>query len=211
MQNTLAKNSQGKQQESRELKEILQREKQEENQLRREIEENDVVKLLREEIEQVKIENGHLKRQRDEYFNQSQVANERRIALEKKVYDSELVIMNLQLISASTGASVDSLHADFNKMQQERDNLLRKVEELRIQKENMHCGSCTTSNSTFSLQELQQATQNFNESFKIGESGFGPVYKGSLRQTMVAIKLLASQSLQNISKFQQEVNLMYRN
>ncbi|XP_078174278.1 U-box domain-containing protein 70-like [Carex rostrata] len=116
--------------------------------------------------------------------------------------------MNWQLLSASTSNSVESLHADLNKTQQERDNLLRKVAELRMQKENIGSGSCTALNSEFSWQELQQATENFSESLKIGEGGFGPVYKGSLRQTMVAIKLLHSQSLQGITQFQQEITIL---
>jgi chromosome segregation ATPase len=198
LQIKLANKLEHKEQEIKELKEILQMEKQENDQLRQEIEDNE--KLVSEEIEQIKIENDLLKSQRDEYFNQIQVANERRFALEKQVSDFELVTKDLKVISASSGDHIDSLQAEISNLQQERNTLVGKVEELSIS---------TVPNSEFSLQELLQATQNFSESLKIGEGGFGPVYKGSLHQTTVAVKLLHSQSLQGISQFQQEVNFIY--
>ena len=48
----------------------------------------------------------------------------------------------------------------------------------------------------FNIQELAEATNNFdkvsvkNGGCKLGEGGFGPVYKGRLRHTEVAIKIL---------------------
>lgn len=57
--------------------------------------------------------------------------------------------------------------------------------------------------SEFSLWELRQATRNFSDATKVGEAGFGCVYRGVLRNTAVAIKMLHSQSS---SQFQQEVN-----
>jgi hypothetical protein len=40
---------------------------------------------------------------------------------------------------------------------------------------------------------------------KIGEGGLGRVYRGSLRNTTVAIKMLRSHNLQGQSQFRQEV------
>jgi len=62
-----------------------------------------------------------------------------------------------------------------------------------------------TWNTEFSLSELQLATQNFSDTMKIGEGGFGRVYRGSLRNTTVAIKMLRSHNLQGQSQFRQEV------
>ncbi|KAK2352003.1 putative leucine-rich repeat receptor serine/threonine-protein kinase [Trifolium repens] len=49
----------------------------------------------------------------------------------------------------------------------------------------------------FTLRQIKSATNNFDESFKIGEGGFGPVYKGVLSDgAIVAIKQLSSKSTQ---------------
>lgn len=55
----------------------------------------------------------------------------------------------------------------------------------------------------FSLSELREATNNFNRMLKLGEGGFGSVYKGSIKPPdgqgepiIVAIKKLNTQGLQ---------------
>lgn len=40
----------------------------------------------------------------------------------------------------------------------------------------------------FTMAELGQATRHFSESSLIGHGSFGPIYKGLLRDTVVAIK-----------------------
>ncbi|KAG8382456.1 hypothetical protein BUALT_Bualt05G0079100 [Buddleja alternifolia] len=56
----------------------------------------------------------------------------------------------------------------------------------------------------FSLSQLREATNNFNRLLKIGEGGFGSVYKGSINiqhsqhPTIVAIKKLNTQGLQPV-------------
>ena len=42
----------------------------------------------------------------------------------------------------------------------------------------------------FKYVQLKNATENFDEKCKLGEGGFGPVYKGILLYTTVAIKRL---------------------
>ncbi|KAK0580235.1 hypothetical protein LWI29_038370 [Acer saccharum] len=50
---------------------------------------------------------------------------------------------------------------------------------------------------TFSFRQLKAATNNFNSANKIGEGGFGSVYKGQLSDgTVIAVKQLSSKSRQ---------------
>jgi serine/threonine protein kinase len=45
----------------------------------------------------------------------------------------------------------------------------------------------------------------FSEKLKIGEGGYGPVYKCDLDHTPVAVKVLSPDAAQGKSQFQQEV------
>ncbi|AET02524.2 salt stress response/antifungal domain protein [Medicago truncatula] len=59
---------------------------------------------------------------------------------------------------------------------------------------------------TIPLTVIQQATNNFSESSKLGEGGFGPVYKGTLPNgTEVAVKRHAEMSGQGLEEFKNEV------
>ncbi|XP_031377448.1 cold-responsive protein kinase 1-like isoform X1 [Punica granatum] len=55
-------------------------------------------------------------------------------------------------------------------------------------------------------QELCRATDNFSPDNKIGEGGFGSVYKGVLRDgTLAAIKVLSAESKQGVREFLTEI------
>ncbi|KAH1079403.1 hypothetical protein AAZX31_19G231400 [Glycine max] len=61
----------------------------------------------------------------------------------------------------------------------------------------------------FSLQEIKQATKNFDEANVIGVGGFGKVYKGVIDNGMkVAIKRSNPQSEQGVNEFQTEIEML---
>ncbi|GLJ22409.1 hypothetical protein SUGI_0421850 [Cryptomeria japonica] len=61
----------------------------------------------------------------------------------------------------------------------------------------------------FSLEELAESTQNFDESKKLGVGGFGAVYKGTTREGKeIAVKKLSARSTQGKEEFMNEVKLM---
>ncbi|OMO91246.1 hypothetical protein COLO4_18504 [Corchorus olitorius] len=60
----------------------------------------------------------------------------------------------------------------------------------------------------FSLADVQTATCNFSESFKIGKGGHGCVYKGEMLGRTVAIKKLYPHNMQGQSEFQQEAQVL---
>uniref|UniRef100_A0A453QDV2 Cysteine-rich receptor-like protein kinase 10 n=1 Tax=Aegilops tauschii subsp. strangulata TaxID=200361 RepID=A0A453QDV2_AEGTS len=63
--------------------------------------------------------------------------------------------------------------------------------------------------SFFEFDQIQEATGNFSEENKLGEGGFGPVYKGHFVQGMeIAVKRLASHSGQGLVEFKNEVQLI---
>jgi len=62
----------------------------------------------------------------------------------------------------------------------------------------------------YSIEEIKFATDFFSESLKIGEGGYGPVYKGSLDHTTVAIKVLQTDTAQGRDEFQREIEILSR-
>ncbi|XP_020092570.1 putative serine/threonine-protein kinase isoform X1 [Ananas comosus] len=59
----------------------------------------------------------------------------------------------------------------------------------------------------FSYKELNSATENFSPGNKIGQGGFGSVYKGKLKNgSVVAIKVLSSESKQGTREFLNELS-----
>ncbi|GMH25622.1 hypothetical protein Nepgr_027465 [Nepenthes gracilis] len=63
--------------------------------------------------------------------------------------------------------------------------------------------------SYFSLRQIKAATDDFSPINKIGEGGFGPVYKGVLADgKIIAIKQLSSKSKQGNREFVNEIGLI---
>ncbi|XVE71429.1 hypothetical protein DITRI_Ditri10aG0149300 [Diplodiscus trichospermus] len=60
----------------------------------------------------------------------------------------------------------------------------------------------------YSIEEIEAATEFFSEALKIGEGGYGPVYRARLDHTPVAIKVLRPDAAQGRSQFQQEVEVL---
>ncbi|KAE9588115.1 putative protein kinase RLK-Pelle-RLCK-IXb family [Lupinus albus] len=60
----------------------------------------------------------------------------------------------------------------------------------------------------YSIEEIEVATNCFDKALKLGEGGYGPVFKGVLDNTVVAIKALRSNINQGDRQFQQEVEVL---
>ncbi|XP_073268145.1 cold-responsive protein kinase 1 isoform X1 [Populus alba] len=61
----------------------------------------------------------------------------------------------------------------------------------------------------YTHRELQRATDNFNSANKVGEGGFGSVYKGILKDgTVAAIKVLSAESRQGLREFLTEIKVI---
>ncbi|KAG5254847.1 LRR receptor serine/threonine-protein kinase [Salix suchowensis] len=61
----------------------------------------------------------------------------------------------------------------------------------------------------FSLRQIKHATNNFDPANKIGEGGFGPVYKGILSDgSVIAVKQLSAKSKQGNREFVNEIGMI---
>lgn len=59
----------------------------------------------------------------------------------------------------------------------------------------------------YTIEEIEVATEYFSQSRKIGEGGYGPVYKCYLDHTPCAVKVLRPDATHGRSQFNQEVYL----
>lgn len=89
----------------------------------------------------------------------------------------------------------------------------RKIAEIKAKKEAEEKNRALTALAhndvryrKYSIEEIEEATETFADSMKIGEGGYGPVYKGKLDHTPVAIKVLRPDAAQGKKQFQQEVS-----
>ncbi|KAF5474675.1 hypothetical protein F2P56_006555 [Juglans regia] len=63
----------------------------------------------------------------------------------------------------------------------------------------------------FNLSTIETATNNFSDANKLGEGGFGPVYKGKLTDGKeIAVKRLSMNSKQGLKEFKNEVMLIVK-
>nr|XP_043623399.1 G-type lectin S-receptor-like serine/threonine-protein kinase At4g27290 isoform X2 [Erigeron canadensis] len=92
-----------------------------------------------------------------------------------------------------------------------KDNLEPKGESLQVHESKRE----TMELPLFSFSTIEKATASFSLYNKLGQGGFGPVYKGILEGGEIAVKRLSSTSSQGLDEFKNEVicisKLQHRN
>ncbi|XP_019198806.1 PREDICTED: U-box domain-containing protein 52-like [Ipomoea nil] len=69
-------------------------------------------------------------------------------------------------------------------------------------------GRCDFRYRKYTIEEIEEATERFAVSRKIGEGGYGPVFKCILDHTNVAVKVLRPDATQGMSQFHKEVQVL---
>ena len=146
-----------------------------------------------------------MKNQCDEVKEELQIAQDQKSSLERQIAVSEQMVKELEQKIISAVELLQNYKREREELQTERDNALKEAEELRKKQGEASSAHMPQFFSDFSFSELEEATQNFDPSLNIGEGGYGNIYKGVLRHTQVAIKMLHSHSLQGPTEYQQEV------
>ncbi|TVU12422.1 hypothetical protein EJB05_46066 [Eragrostis curvula] len=154
-----------------------------------------------------RIESERMARTMEEYLSGVQQELEQLKIQHNEVKESN---ENLQALLSESEVKYDWLLSEHDRLLHERDRAVRQVEELRQKRGQMLSVLVTSMHCEFSSSELERATENFSILLKIGEGGFGCVYRGILRNMTVAIKVLKPDSLQGQSQFEQEVAILSR-
>lgn len=80
---------------------------------------------------------------------------------------------------------------------------LKEAEDRRKTIDNLI--STDTRYRKYAIEDIEAATDKFSASRKIGEGGYGPVYRCDLDHTPVAVKVLRPDAAHGRAQFQQEV------
>ncbi|CAL8133036.1 unnamed protein product [Prunus armeniaca] len=90
----------------------------------------------------------------------------------------------------------------------------RRNVELKALREAEHRKTALESNAydlryrKYTIEEIETATNDFSAGYKIGEGGYGPVYRGELDHTPVAIKVLRPDAAHGEEQFKKEVEVL---
>ncbi|KAI3444534.1 hypothetical protein Pfo_001199 [Paulownia fortunei] len=166
-------------------------------------------KEIEEALARGREEAEKMKWQLDEVMEDLRIAQEEKSLLEGQIADSDKIVEELEHKMYSAVELLQKYKKERDELQVQRDNALRIAEELRgKQAEEASSSSVSQFFSEFSFLEIEEATSNFSQAMKIGEGGYGSIYRGKLRHTQVAIKMLHPNSSQGPFEFQQEVNIL---
>ncbi|XP_057510750.1 U-box domain-containing protein 35-like [Actinidia eriantha] len=142
----------------------------------------------------------HWKMEEEQRLEEARLAEEAALAIvEREKAKSRAAIEHAE--AAQRIAELESqkrIHAEMkaHKEAEEKNKMLNKLaqSDIRYRK--------------YTIEEIEAATNFFSESRKIGEGGYGPVYKCYLDHTQVAVKVLRPDAAQGRSQFQQEVEVL---
>ncbi|KAG5251565.1 U-box domain-containing protein [Salix suchowensis] len=167
-------------------------------------------KEVEEELAKEKEELERINRECDELMKELHIAEDQKSLLEKKIEESDQMVKELEQKIISAVGLLQNYKKERDELQKERDIALIEAEELRRSQTETSGTHMFQFFSEISFSEIEEATQHFDPSLKIGEGGYGSIFKGVLRQTQVAVKMLHSNSLQGPAEFQQEVDVLSR-
>ncbi|PWZ26095.1 hypothetical protein Zm00014a_001634 [Zea mays] len=104
----------------------------------------------------------------------------------------------------SRGGSSSATPEETRKLDLKLRALPRPIETKRM----LECLPTRLECRIFTADDIANATNHFADELKIGEGGYGPVYKATLDDTLVAVKILYSNVTQGLKQFRQEVELL---
>ncbi|AQK60603.1 Protein kinase protein with adenine nucleotide alpha hydrolase-like domain [Zea mays] len=104
----------------------------------------------------------------------------------------------------SRGGSSSATPEEARKLDLKLRALPRPIETKRM----LECLPTRLECRIFTADDIANATNHFADELKIGEGGYGPVYKATLDDTLVAVKILYSNVTQGLKQFRQEVELL---
>ncbi|XP_057423906.1 U-box domain-containing protein 32 isoform X2 [Lotus japonicus] len=167
-------------------------------------------KEVEEQLSRGKQEVQKMKNQRDEIMYDLQMVEDQNSVLRNQLIESQRSAAELEEKIISAVDLLISFREKRDKLRIEHAKAVREVKMLRKVGEADTTFSYVVEFPAFSFMEINEATNDFDPSWKIGEGRYGSVYKGLLRNMHVAIKMLPSYGCQIQLEFQRQVEVLSR-
>ncbi|XP_044506228.1 U-box domain-containing protein 32 isoform X3 [Mangifera indica] len=167
-------------------------------------------KELEELLARQRQEVERIKNQHDKIVKELQIVQGQKSLLESQLAESHCVAKELEEKILSAVELLISFKQKRDELRIECGNAKRRVMELNKPVNIEAASFCMPGLLEFSFMEVNEATNNFDPAWKIGEGRYGSVYRGVLRHLHVAIKMLPSYGSQSSREFQNEVEVLSR-
>ncbi|XP_064985760.1 U-box domain-containing protein 33 isoform X2 [Musa acuminata AAA Group] len=175
---------------------------------------------IREELEDIlrtiKLQHEEIVNQRDEVLRELQNVMENIALLHSRAEEMALLRDEAEGELEIIQSSIETINRGRQKINQKDDIEDNKFENLGSggHDPSPNCsqlivyGDDVYDCAEFTLSDLQTATCDFSESFKLGRGGYGCLYKGEIMNRTVMIKRLHQHNVRGQVEFQQEVHVL---
>ncbi|XXG70959.1 hypothetical protein AAC387_Pa07g0318 [Persea americana] len=150
-------------------------------------------------------------KQKAQELHRWKIEEEQRLEESRLAGESAIAIVEKEKAKARAAMEAAEAHKRIAELEaQKRINAeMRALKEVEDRKKAMDALVNTDIRyRKYTIEEIEFATENFAESRKIGEGGYGPVYRCYLDHTPVAVKVLRPDAAQGRSQFQKEVEVL---
>ncbi|XP_072960662.1 U-box domain-containing protein 33-like isoform X1 [Typha angustifolia] len=171
-------------------------------------------KALEDLLATTKMQHEGLVKQRDEAMRELNNAKKTLAILDSRAQEVALDRDEAAAELEAVQTSIQILRLQRQNIQQQEDETSQFDQwKCRSHARRQNCnllglGSDSINFTEFTLSDLQTATCDFSESFKLGQGGYGCVYKGEMMNRSVAIKKLHPHNIRGLKEFQQEVYVL---
>ncbi|KAG2290032.1 hypothetical protein Bca52824_049636 [Brassica carinata] len=149
-----------------------------------------------------------IKKEQEVVMKELQNAMAQKEMLENQIAESDGTMEKLNQKLDIAVKLLQKLKDEREELQTERDRALREATELRSRAETSSTLQSSQYFTHFTFSEIEEATNRFDSTLKIGGGGYGSIYVGILRHTQVAIKMLNPNSSQGPVEYQHEVDVL---
>jgi hypothetical protein len=165
-------------------------------------------KEIEEALAREKKEIERTKNQQDELMKELLMVQDQKSALEGQLEESQSMVVELEEKIISAVGLLISFKEKRDRLRIEHGNAVGEVKKLSKLLNGEVASFCSVQIPEFSFMEINEATHDFDPSWKIGEGRYGTVYRGILCHALVAIKMLPSYGSQSQLDFQKVVNFI---